>query len=153
MEKYAGVTEWHERLKKEALGTKRIRLPSGREYSFPYAKRIAGGYVTGTTQIVNYPVQGFATADVVPLGLICLSDEMKERGLKSKLVLTVHDSVIIDVYPGEEDIMAHTAQSCLLCIDDMCMDYYGLEFDYPLSVEIKMGPNLLELDTIGEFTT
>jgi DNA polymerase I-like protein with 3'-5' exonuclease and polymerase domains len=153
MEKYAGITEWHERLKKEALTYKKITTPSGREYAFPYAKRINGGYVTGTTQIVNYPVQGFATADVVPLGLIRLSQRMSLEGCRSLLILTVHDSVIIDVYPGEEEIMTKIASQSLLEIREMCQDYYGIDFDYPLAVEVKMGPNLLDMEEIGEFTT
>tara|TARA_R110002126_G_scaffold80254_2_gene198889 strand:+ start:5425 stop:7455 length:2031 start_codon:yes stop_codon:yes gene_type:complete len=151
LEKYHGVAEWHERLKKEAITTKKITLPNGRQYSFPYAKRNKGGWVDGTTQIVNYPVQGFATADIVPMGLICLHERMIESKVKSVIVLTVHDSVVIDVYPGEEELMADIAQSSLLNIKDMCKRYYGIDFDYPLAVEVKVGPNLLSMNTIGEY--
>ena len=68
MEKYSGIGAWQEELKREALRTKRVRLPSGREYAFPWARRLKGGYVAQSTNIVNYPVQGFATGDLVPLG-------------------------------------------------------------------------------------
>ena len=76
---------------------------------------------------------------------------MIESKVKSVIVLTVHDSVVIDVYPGEEELMADIAQSSLLNIKDMCKRYYGIDFDYPLAVEVKVGPNLLSMNTIGEY--
>ena len=51
------------------------------------------------TQIKNYPVQSFATADIVPLVLIDIENKLKE--LNSCVVNTVHDSIVIDVHPEE----------------------------------------------------
>ena len=50
-------------LEKEAVTTKLVKLPSGREYSFPDARWTEWGSATNRTAICNYPVQGFATAD------------------------------------------------------------------------------------------
>jgi DNA polymerase I-like protein with 3'-5' exonuclease and polymerase domains len=148
--KYHGVQGWHERLKREALVTKKIRLPSGREYSFPYVKRMQGGYVQGTTQIVNYPVQGFATADLVPLSIIHLHREMQKVKCKSLLILTVHDSIEIDVYPGEEDMMVKMLQDSMFALPEMCREFYNIPFEYLIEVEIKMGENWLEMDEVAK---
>lgn len=43
LKKYHGVAEWHEKLKTEALTTKMVTIPSGRQYKFPYARRQPGG--------------------------------------------------------------------------------------------------------------
>ena len=68
--KYKGVTLWHSKLAKEALETNMITTPSGRQFSFPDVERRSNGSVSYFTQIKNYPVQSFATADIVPLVLM-----------------------------------------------------------------------------------
>jgi DNA polymerase I-like protein with 3'-5' exonuclease and polymerase domains len=153
LEKYFGVKAWHEELKTEALRTHRVVLPSGREYSFPYAKRLQGGYVKGTTQIVNWPVQGYATGDIVPLGVLSVWRRMKARpDLKSVMMITVHDDDQIDVYPGEEEEITKIMVDGLLDIPAMHMEFYGREFSYPLEVEVSIGPNVLEQKEIMKET-
>ncbi len=98
-EKYKGIALWHSRLAKEALEKRSITTPSGREFSFPDVQRRMNGTVSFFTQIKNYPVQSFATADIVPLVLIHIEDRLKL--LQSCIVNTVHDSIVIDVHPDE----------------------------------------------------
>ena len=69
-EKYQGIADWHSRLAKEAIATGRITTPSGRQFAFPDVRRNSRGRVTNFTQIKNYPVQSFATADIVPVALL-----------------------------------------------------------------------------------
>lgn len=151
---FTGVADWQEALKREALATKKIRLPSGREYHFPYVKRLASGYVQESTKIVNYPVQGFATGDIVPLAGIAvhrLIREAQKSGLKSLLILTVHDSLVCDVYPGEEETMVEIMQRGMLSIPELCKEFYDLDFEYPIQVEGKIGPNWLDTKEIGKY--
>ena len=54
-----------------------------------------------STQIKNYPVQGFATADIVPIACINAYKMMKYSNVKSLLINTVHDSIVVDVHPDE----------------------------------------------------
>ena len=150
LKKYHGVAEWHERLKTEALTNKIIRTPGGREYAFPNVKRLPNGYVLYTTNIVNYPVQGFATGDLVPLGILATYRLMQEAKVKSLMFLTVHDSVEFDIYPGEEEMMHELVCEGLLQLPEMCQEFYGWTFEYPMVVENKMGPNWMEMETIGE---
>lgn len=144
IEKYKGVADWHETLKDSAIRNGVVVNPTGRVYAFPYAKRLGSGYVSGTTQIVNYPVQGFATGDLVPLGIIAVGRALRKAGLTSVIVLTVHDSILIDVVLGEEDAVAKAAKEGLLDLDTMCQEFYGFEFKYPINVDVKIGPNWLD---------
>ncbi len=105
-EKYNQVTKWHERLQKDAVIKKYIQLPSGRQYAFPDVERRASGTPTHFTMIKNYPVQGFATGDIVPI--VLLEIETRLNGYKSMLVNSVHDSVVLDVHPAEvKDVWDH----------------------------------------------
>ena len=56
--------------------------------------------------IKNYPVQGFATGDIVPIVLLEIEKRLKNDKLKSVLVNSVHDSVVLDVHPAEETSVA-----------------------------------------------
>jgi|TARA_Y100000310_G_scaffold146443_1_gene145774 DNA polymerase I-like protein with 3'-5' exonuclease and polymerase domains len=144
IEKYQGIKSWHESLKATAIRNGEVVNPTGRAYAFPNAKRLSSGYVLGTTQIVNYPVQGFATGDLVPLGIISLGRRFKVAGLKSLIVLTVHDSVLVDIYPGEQEQVVEMVREGLLDLDTMCQEFYDFEFTYPIEVDVKVGPNWLE---------
>ncbi len=50
---------------------------------------------------INAPVQGTA-ADVIKLAMVGIWSEMQEKGLKSKMIMQVHDELNFDVVPGEE---------------------------------------------------
>ena len=148
LKEHRGVAKWHEALKKEAIRTKMVRLPTGREYVFPYATRLPNRYVSQTTQIVNYPVQGFATGDVVPCGIIATDRLFKQRGLRSLLILTVHDSIYVDTYPGEEEEVKKCLSIGMLGIDEMFQEFYGINMSFPLAIEIKEGPNAFEMQEV-----
>ena len=100
--------------------------------------------VSPKTKIVNYPVQGFATGDIVPLGMVELSKEMKKADVKSLMVLTVHDSILIDVYPGEEQQMAKMMRDTMSGVRDVMKTRWGVDFNIDLPVDIKMGPNWMD---------
>ena len=103
-EKYKGIASWHSKLAKEAIETGKISTPSGREFAFPDVRKNAYGKVSHFTQIKNYPVQSFATADIVPLILLEIDKQL--YNLESCIVNTVHDSIVIDVHPNETDYSA-----------------------------------------------
>lgn len=145
LDKYVGIKNWHKELEQEVLEYKTITLPSGRQYAFPHAKLNKSGYLNQRTQVVNWPVQGFATADVYPVAAIILWKTYKKHQLKSKLVLTVHDDLLTDVYPGEEEIVLKLNMQ----LADMAMwglkQRYGFVCKVPLATETKLGPNFLDL--------
>ena len=148
LEKYKGIKQWHEHLQNEAIRYKRIKIPTGREYAFPYAERMPWGGSSYGTQIKNYPVQGFATADIVPLACINIYKLMKENKVKSLLVNTVHDSIVADVYPGEENIMSKIFKQGTSGVIKSLKDYYNIDFNVPLDTELKIGYNWLEMKEV-----
>ena len=148
LEKYKDIKKWHENLQSEAIRYKRVKLPTGREYAFPYAERTPWGGSTYGTQIKNYPVQGFATADIVPLACINIHKLMQEQGVKSLLVNTVHDSIVADVYPGEEDVMSKIFKQGTSNVIPSLKEYYKINFNVPLDTETKIGINWLQMEDI-----
>ena len=147
-EKYKGIAAWHQQLQTEAIKLKRLKLPTGREYAFPYAERMPWGGSSYSTQIKNYPVQGFATADIVPLACIKIYELMKEQKVKSLLINTVHDSIVADVYPDEEAVMGKIFKQGTASVIPALKEYYGINFNVPLDTELKMGYNWLDIKEV-----
>jgi len=141
-EKYKGVAAWHTRLAKEAVTTRKITTPSGREFAFPDVVRKVTGRVSHFTQIKNYPVQSFATADIVPIALLHIDGLLK--GMQSCIVNTVHDSIVIDVHPNEERRVLEVISQTNEDLPSLITTRWGLVFNVPLLLEAKIGPNWLD---------
>jgi len=146
-EKYKGIAAWHSRLAKEVLSTKMITTPSGRQYAFPNAVRKMNGTVSYFTQIKNYPVQGFATADIVPVVLI----EMDKRlsSMNSCIVNTVHDSVVIDVHPEEEKDIISLIKSMNDNLTNLINNAFAVKLNVPMLLEAKIGTNWLDTKDVA----
>ena len=147
---YEGLNQWHEKLKRGVLKNGTVTLPSGRQFYWPNVERKANGRISYATQIVNYPVQSFATADIVPLACISVDKMMKDRQVKSLCVLTVHDSIVIDVYPGEQEIMKDILAKCMEGVANEVKARYDYDMVIPLAIEIKSGSNWLNGNVIYE---
>jgi len=141
-EKYKGIALWHSKLAKEAIGTGKITTPSGREFAFPDVRRNSFGKVSHFTQIKNYPVQSFATADIVPLVLLEIDKNLSN--LESCIVNTVHDSIVIDVHPNEVDKIKFIIKSMNEIITDLVSQHFKIDFNVPLLLEAKIGNNWLD---------
>jgi DNA polymerase I-like protein with 3'-5' exonuclease and polymerase domains len=146
-EKYSGIAAWHQRLAKEALNTGKITIPSGREYSFPDVTRRQHGGVTFFTQIKNYPVQGFATADIVPIALLHI-DKLLD-GMQSCVVNTVHDSIVIDIHPDEQEQVIAVINDTNLVLKTLVDEHWNIDFNVPLLLESKIGPNWLDTKDVA----
>ncbi len=145
--KYEGVALWHSRLAKEAMTSKAIRTPSGREFSFPNVYKNKHGRVSNFTQIKNYPVQSFATADIVPLALLYI-DKLLDT-MKSCVVNTVHDSIVIDVHPEEERAVLEAINTTNRNLPSLVNNKWGIEFNVPLLLESKIGDNWLDTKDVA----
>ena len=145
--KYKGVKDWHTKLAKEAMTTELIKTPSGREFSFPNMERYASGKVSNFTQIKNYPVQSFATADIVPIALLHIDSLLKN--LKSCVVNTVHDSIVIDVHPEEESNVVNVINKTNDALPELITTRWGIVFNVPLLLEAKIGPNWLDTKDVS----
>ena len=145
--KYKGIAAWHSRLAKEALTTNRITAPSGRQYSFPNVVRKTNGTVSYFTQIKNYPVQGFATADIVPVTLLHI-DELLSN-MQSCIVNTVHDSIVIDVHPDEEEQVIGIINTVNKGLTDIVNSTFRIKLNVPLLLEAKIGNNWLDTKDVS----
>ena len=147
--KYSGIGKWHEELAKEALNTGKIRTPSGREFSFPDVQRRRFGGVTYFTQIKNYPVQSFATADIVPISLIYIDKLMGVNQMWSCIVNTVHDSIVIDVHPDETEKVLKVINRTNEMLTSLVNKKWNIDFNVPLLLEAKIGDNWLDTKDVA----
>lgn len=145
---YSGLAEYHQKLFADVLKDGIVRVPSGREYYFPNAKRFANGRISGATRVVNYPVQGFATGDIVPLACVRLYRRFRQLGLKSKIILTVHDSIVVDTHPEEITEVSEAFAWAMRDIQPEMKERWGHVPVLPLDLELDGGTNWMEMDEI-----
>ena len=147
-QKYKQIAQWHETLQNDAISFNRIVLPSGRYYNFKNVFRMRYGGVSNATAIKNYPVQGFATADLLPIALIKLKKLLTDRRMQSIICNTVHDSIVIDVHPDEQDLAVETMKEAMFSLPEECKKRYNVDYDMPIGIEIKIGNNWLDMKEI-----
>ena len=83
---------------------------------------------------VNAPIQGSA-ADIIKIAMINIHQKIKDKGLKTKMLLQVHDELVFDVYKPElEEVQA--------MIKSEMENAFKLEV--PLDVEVGLGDNWLD---------
>ena len=146
-QKYKGIAAWHSRLAKEVLSTNKITAPSGRQYSFPNVVRKTNGTVSYFTQIKNYPVQGFATADIVPLTLLHIDELL--CNMQSCIVNTVHDSIVIDIHPDEERQVIDLISRVNNDLTSIVNTTFRIDLNVPLLLEAKIGNNWLDTKDVS----
>ena len=83
---------------------------------------------------INMPIQGTA-ADIMKLAMSAVYRRMKAEGLRSKMIVQVHDELNFSVIPGEESRLQ------ALVVD--CMEH-ACQLDIPLVVDCGWGANWLE---------
>ena len=146
LKKYKDISTLHDSWLVDVLKEGTVVLPTGREYVFRDVTRYPGGGVSGGTKIKNYPVQGLATADIVPVACIYVWREMEKRGLtKSKMINTVHDSIVSDAHPDELEDMLAIHDNIGHATKELLREMYGIDFNIDLDVDTKFGENWLDL--------
>lgn len=83
---------------------------------------------------INTPVQGSA-ADIIKLSMINIFRKMKAEGLKSKMVLQVHDELVFDVIPSELNRLCDIVKQEMESV---------VKLSIPLTTECSYGKNWLE---------
>jgi DNA polymerase-1 len=142
IKKYKGIAAWHKKLGDEAIRFQKITNVGGRQYAFPNTERRPNGMPTNFTMIKNYPVQGFATGDCVPVVLLELEDRLMP--MRSKVVNSVHDSMVIDIHPYEKDQVIEIINTLNMDLNEIIYKYYKVKMNVPLLLEAKIGPNWLD---------
>lgn len=137
-ERYPEIAAMQERWIAEAVRTKEQRTASGLVYYWPDARVGATGYVHGSPSICNYPIQAFATADIVLIGLAYLYWRLQGTGVR--LINTVHDSVLMDA-PKDFEIAPVARRALVEDVTEYVKTVYGRELTVPLSGEYIVAPH------------
>ena len=83
---------------------------------------------------VNAPIQG-TSADIIKLAMIGVAARLKEQGLRSKMVLQIHDELLFDAVPEEVPALKALVTEVM---------EHVMELSVPLTVECSSGINWLE---------
>lgn len=135
-ERYPGVKKYLEATKEQArklgyvqtvLGRRRLlpEIDSSNRMVREAAERMA----------INAPVQG-TSADIIKVAMINLHREMEGRGLKSKMLLQIHDDLLFEVPEAEVEEMRSL-------VDELMPGAVPLRV--PLKIDVKMGRNWGEM--------
>lgn len=136
--KYKGVADTQQGWTHDVLRDKSLTTEWGLVYHWPNTRMQESGYITNTTSIYNYPVQAFATAEIIPLALVCAWHRM--RDWESFLVNTVHDSIIAELHPDEVPAWHDLAQQCLIRdVYPLLQTLYGVRLTVPLGAGVMVG--------------
>jgi DNA polymerase I-like protein with 3'-5' exonuclease and polymerase domains len=146
--RYPGIARVQDAWIEEVVQTKRLILPYGMRFYWPYARRQGrDGYVNVTTAVSNYPVQSLATAEIIPIAMVYLWHRVHQEGLDAviRMVSTVHDSAPTEVHPDHlDDFRRIVKQSFTHDVYAYLEKVYGLDFGVPLGVGLKVGEFLGE---------
>tara|TARA_B100001250_G_scaffold28760_3_gene23565 strand:+ start:6493 stop:9165 length:2673 start_codon:yes stop_codon:yes gene_type:complete len=85
-------------------------------------------------QAMNAPIQGLA-ADIFKIALVAIDRSLTEMEAQSRLVLQVHDEVILEVYPDEYEDVREMTIGCMSGAADLRV---------PLEVNLATGPTWAE---------
>ncbi|MTI48567.1 MAG: DNA polymerase I [Firmicutes bacterium] len=83
----------------------------------------------GERTAMNTPIQGSA-ADIIKIAMVKVYDELKNRKLKSKLILQVHDELIIEAHRDEVDEVKELLKDLM---------ENAVELNVPLKVDMDTG--------------
>jgi len=137
-ETYKGISTTQRRWLLGCLNSKRVDTEYGLTFYFPNTVLRNSGWITNTTNIYNYPIQGFATAEIIPIGLVCAWHRM--GGWESFLVNTVHDSIIAELHPDEIGAWHDLAKQCFLTDTYNCLSsLYSINLCVPLGAGVLVG--------------
>ena len=130
LEKYHGVRNYMESIKEQAKKDGYVKTMLNRIRYIPELK--SPNYNIrqfGERVALNTPIQGTA-ADIIKLAMVRVDNRLINEGLKSKLILQVHDELIVEAYKDEVDkvkqILSEEMQG-------------AMELNVPLKVDMSTG--------------
>ena len=136
-EKYRGVRRFIDKTLDEARRDMKVKTLFGRARPIPDINSKNSnqrGFAERTA--VNTPLQGTA-ADLIKVAMIRIDALLRERGLKSRMTLQVHDELVFEVPENEVDAMRSLVREHMEKVQDLAV---------PLQVEMGVGPNWRDLE-------
>jgi DNA polymerase-1 len=141
---YPGVQDWLDRTRNRAHADGYVETLLGRRRYFPELqgtrRAYAGQRAAAARQAINAPIQGTA-ADILKIAMIRLHHGLDELGLWARMVLQVHDEVVLEVPRDELPAVAPLVR-------EVMEGAYTLSV--PLKVDMEVGENWLDMKAIEE---
>ncbi len=132
---YPGVKEYMTNIVKEAYETGEVKTLFGRKRKILELKDTNfRTRAMGERMALNTPIQG-TSADVMKLAMIKVYDKIKENNLQSKLILQVHDEIIIDAKKEEVEKLKTILKDAMENV---------VKLKVPLKIDISTGVNWYE---------
>ena len=135
-ERLEGVRAFIDETLAKARETGFVATMYGRRRYLPELRSPEGGARAQAERIaVNTPIQGTA-ADLIKVAMIKLASELKRRSLKARMLLQVHDELLIEVEAKVLDEVKQIAKGEM---------ERAAELLVPLKADLKWGPNWAQL--------
>lgn len=134
-EKYPNIRVYMDKTIEDARNNGYVSTIFGRRRAMPELN--ATNFVQrsfGERVAMNMPIQGSA-ADIIKIAMVKVHSEIKKRGLKSRLILQVHDELLIETHVDEIDEVS------VLLKENM---ENAVSLKVPMEAEVKMGRNWYE---------
>jgi DNA polymerase I len=138
-ERFPGVHAYMERVQREAAATGYVETLLNRRRYFP---ELAPNSPTTVNQrqaavrmAINTPIQGSA-ADIIKLAMIRMHRMLADAKLRSRMLLQVHDEVVLEVPLDELDAATAVVREAM---------EKAFELDVQLKVDVEVGPNWLDM--------
>ncbi len=154
-ERYSDLHDTQDGWVREVLNTKMLVTPWGMRYYWPRVKESRSGYVNVGSAIYNYPVQAFATAEIIPIAVTYFWHRVHSEGLDDVIILvnTVHDSLICEVHPDHmDDFRRISIQAFGEDVYNYLDKVYNIQFSVTLGAGIMLADHWAD-DTEGEEET
>ena len=134
-ERYPGVRAFMDKVVAEAHETGYVTTMFGRRRELPAIKsRNFNQRMLAERMAMNTPIQGTA-ADVIKLAMIAAFRKLKEAGLKSRILLQVHDELVLEVKESELETMQAILHEAM---------EHVVSLSVPLSIDVHWGRNWAE---------
>ena len=136
-EKYSGVRAFIDKTLEEARRDMKVKTLFGRVRPIPdINSKNANQRGFAERTAVNTPLQGTA-ADLIKIAMIRIDAALRERGLKSRMTLQVHDELVFEVPENEVEVMQPLVREQMERVHALAV---------PLQVEMGVGPNWRDLE-------
>lgn len=134
-ERYPGVRAFMDKVVAEAHETGYVTTMFGRRRELPAIKsHNFNQRMLAERMAMNTPIQGTA-ADVIKLAMIAAYHRLKEAGVKSRILLQVHDELVLEVVESELDVVQAILRESMEQV---------VELSVPLIIDIHWGRNWAE---------
>lgn len=138
-EKYPGIAKTQQEWVSSVLEHGYLETEWGLRYYWPDTKMDRSGYITNTTSICNYPVQAFATAEIIPAAVVLMWHVVHRTGDGIRLMNTIHDSIIADLDPEAVESFHDVSRWALIDgVYDFIERLYGIRLVCRLGCGIKV---------------